>query len=178
MTRILNNNKALIVIIVILLLTNIVLMSFFLGMKNPPQKDVPKEERPPRTSTILKNDIGFSEHQMNRYDSLKKEHWQSIKPLFRGISTMKDRFYLNLKDSVINDGELDNLADSIGMKQKEIDRRIFNYFRSIRELCTPEQIPAYDSLIQKSVKRMINPNGRGEWKRPDSTQQKIDATRK
>ena len=172
MSRILNNNKALIVIIVILLLTNIALTTFFLGMKPPPRKDMRDEpDRPPKTSALLKNDLGFTEDQMNQYDSLRKEHWKAIKPLFKEINATKDSFYLNLRDTVINETELDNMADSIGMKQKKIDRLISNYFRSIRDICTPRQMPIYDSLIQKTVKRMISPNWKGEGnrKKPDST---------
>lgn len=157
MSRILHNNKALIVIIIILLLVNITLVAFFIGTKPPPRKESRNDNNNKERLSVFLKDIGFDQQQLSQFDSLRKEHWSTIKPLFKGMNASKDRFYQHLSDSVINEAELNIITDSIGLRQKDMDRQVFNYFRSIRGLCTEGQKPVYDSLIQNVVRRMISP---------------------
>jgi hypothetical protein len=48
----------------------------------------------------------------------------------------------------------DRRAEAIGEKQSALDMQMFRNLKSIRNLCTPEQLPKFDSSIKTVVARM------------------------
>ncbi|MBS1654397.1 MAG: hypothetical protein JSU05_06120, partial [Bacteroidetes bacterium] len=70
----------------------------------------------------------------------------------------KTRFYNLLNDPSVNDSVLNNMADSIGIKQKNIDLQIFHHFKQVGSLCTPDQQPKFDSLVVRVIKKMTTPH--------------------
>ena len=76
--------------------------------------------------------------------------------MFDEIGKAKDSLFsmigANASDSVVN-----SIADAIAQKQKALDMRMFNHFRKIRALCTPEQFEKYDSVVQRMMKKMGRP---------------------
>jgi protein CpxP len=170
MSRLLNNNKALLFIIAVLLITNIAMVVFFFCTKPGPGKC---DDRgfPPREamSVFLKNEIKFSPEQLKQFDSLKNTHRKAMKPLFRSMNAVKDNFYLHISDETVNDSLLINGLDSIAIRQKMLDRAMFYHFRKVRSLCTPEQLPLYDSLVQRLIKKIMNPYRRPDNHKKDTT---------
>jgi hypothetical protein len=61
-----------------------------------------------------------------------------------------------LQDPAIPDSTVTYYLNMIGEKQKSIDQKIFYHFLSLREICTPDQRPKFDTLVQRIVKNMIN----------------------
>ena len=119
-------------------------------------------------SYSLEKEVGFDSIQMKRYQQLKEEHKAKIKPLFEDIHATKMRFYQYLQqpadDSVIN-----NAAIAIGEKQKAIDLQIFRHFNELRTVCTPQQQPRFDSLIQRAVNKMTMPFRKRPDRKPENT---------
>jgi periplasmic protein CpxP/Spy len=157
------NNKVLVFIIAILLLSNIALLFFFL---REDKKEKPKKS--PREYMIekLRGEVGFSDQQITQYEQLSDKHKESMKPLFESMRQAKDSLYKLLlqqpSDSLVN-----HYLDRIGEKQKNIDQRIFAHFLSLKQLCTPEQLPKYDTVIQRVIKGMISPPKKGANKDKD-----------
>jgi hypothetical protein len=157
MTRLLNNNKVLLTIIVILLITNIAMMLFCFCRKHcgrPNERSLPPKEA---MSMLLKNEVKFTSEQMKQFDSLRNDHRTEIKPLFKKMNAVKDNFYWHMRDEFVEDSLFNSGLDSIALTQKMLDRAMFFHFRKIRMLCTPEQLPVYDSLALPLIKRMMNP---------------------
>lgn len=152
------NNKVLVLIIGVLLLSNVALLYFYLNKpcsnKNQGNYQSAREYMIGR----LKGEVGFNDDQISKYSELSNKHKEAMKPLFNDIYLAKDSFYkmLNLPqqpaDSVIN-----RQLARIGEKQEAIDQRVFKHFYTIKQICTPEQQPKYDSVIQDVIKNFIKP---------------------
>jgi protein CpxP len=145
----LSGNKVLLSIIAILLITNIVMLVLFLRMKpayEPPKKLGFTEK--------LKNQVGFTEQQMAVFEPRKKVFWDSVRQQFDQIKKTKEDFYKYMYDPSVPDSVLQAKAELIGTQQKDLDLFVIRHFKEIRTLCTPEQLPKYDSLLPPLIERM------------------------
>lgn len=158
--------KFLLFIITLLLITNIGMLFFY--VKKSPNQDRDKRDHDKNaTSELFKTKIGFTESQLKQYDQLRQEHREKIKPLFDSIRIAKEDFYKQLNQPSVNDSLLNYQLSLIGERQQLIDRQVFNHFRTVREVCTPEQQVKFDSLINGVIHKMIVP-----WRRGDSSKDK------
>jgi periplasmic protein CpxP/Spy len=162
-----SRNKIYVLLIGILLLSNLALVAFF--VTNKPEKKEVKRERPGGyMKEALKNEVGFDEQQMARFEDMASNHKQQMRPLFEDISKTKESFYKLLTQPGTPDSILNISAREIGEKQRLLDLKIFTHFQNIRELCTPEQRPKFDTLVQRVVHRMIFPMRRSDGKKQNS----------
>lgn len=154
-----SKNKILIFIIAILLLANIGMLIFFEGIKKHGDRDSKDAGKAHSGITdLLKKEVGFSDTQLVRYKQMRKEHWDKMKPLFDEMNNTKTRFYNLLNSPSVSDSVLSNMADSIGIRQKNIDLQVFHHFKEVGNLCTPEQHAKFDSLVVRVIKRMTTPH--------------------
>ena len=163
-----SKTQILIFIIVILLLVNIAMVVSF-GMKGPQKRESERPRRPNPVALTLKEKVGFSAQQMQQIEQLKKEHREKMHQLFEDIRKAKIAFYQNVNRPEIADTTIERLASNIGKKQQEIDLQAFKNFREIRSLCTPEQLPKYDSLMPKVIQNMWFPDKRKDMGKHDSS---------
>ena len=92
--------------------------------------------------------------QMDEYQKLRATNMQSIKPLFNDIRSAKENFYNLLYVNNLTDSSVNKAADVIGEKQMVLDMHMFSHFKNVRNLCTPEELPKFDSLFKKVVEKM------------------------
>ena len=147
-----NTSKVFLAIIGILLFANIALVSFFLLKKG----DSRREKRPDRKAMIsafLKNEIGFDTVQLIQYDTLSNRHKENMKKLMDSLRIPKDQQFKALAAANFNDSAMNSLAEQSATVQKEMELKMFNHLRKIRLLCTPEQLPKFDSLFGKVFNR-------------------------
>lgn len=155
-----SKNKSLIFIIIFLLLTNIAVLGYFLWYK---QTDKPPErDKRNGIAADLQKEVGFNDQQIAQYKQLKDEQWKKFKPMLEDIRKAKDSLYRLLSNESVNDSVINMTAELIGQKQKAIDLQAFTHFKQIRALCTPEQLPKYDTLIQRMMRKMGKPPRRNE----------------
>ena len=166
----LKNHKLLLVIISVLLIANIGLLYFFVYNKPQNQHRLTEEEMHKRAIEKVKNEVGLNNEQAVQYDSLRTKQFRSMKPLFEDLTKSKEDFFNLISQSGVSDSVIQNYAAAIGEKQKTIDLKTFEYFQSIKALCTEEQKPKMDSFIQQIVKRIINGGRRGGG--PDKKEKK------
>jgi len=149
-------NKALVSIITFLLITNIAMLVFFLVLNN-------KTSRPAHNhdglASMLQKDVGFSKQQLDAYESLRKGQLDSVHALFDELKNQKIDFYNMIYASRVDDSTLEAAADHIAKKQKELEIKMFYHFKTIRAICTQEQLPKFDSILRKVVVRMISRAG-------------------
>jgi protein CpxP len=151
----LSRNKVLLTIIAILLVTNIVMLVLFLRMR--PGLQEPKKLG---FTEKLKNQVGFSAQQMAVFEPKKKVFWNSVRARFDEIKKTKEDFYNYMYDPTVPDSVLESKAEIIGKQQKDLDLFVIKHFKDIRTLCTPEQLPKYDSLLPPLIERMTARPGR------------------
>ena len=163
-----NNSKqrVLITIISILIVANIALLAYFLWFK-PNQRNTRPEKNRDMMAYSLENVVGFDQTQLKRYQQMKEEHKTKIKPLFEDMHATKMLFYKYLQQTA-PDSAINNAATAIGEKQKAIDLQIFRHFNELRTVCTPQQQPRFDSLIQRVVNKMSMPFRKRPDRKPDN----------
>ena len=149
-----SKTRRLVVIIIILLITNLAILAYFLWPK--PAANGPKPGY--GLTETLKREVGLDTVQLKELERLRREHWKKMRPLFEDLHTTKNNFYQLLKSPETPDSVINKAATLIGEKQKLIDLQVFSHFRTSRLVCTPEQRPKYDSLVQISIKRMAGPS--------------------
>lgn len=144
-----SRNKILLTIIAILLVTNIVMLALFLKKK-------PHEEGPKRLgfSEKLKNDVGFTAQQMAIFEPKRDKFWAKVREQFDTIKKTKVDFYHYMYDPGVPDSIVEAKADIIGRQQRDLDLYVVRHFKDIRTLCTPQQLPRYDSLLPPLIERM------------------------
>jgi len=147
----LSRNKVLITIIAILLITNLVMLYFFFRVQHHGQPETSKRlgftER-------LKKDVGFTPEQMAVFEPRKKDFWKEMRSKFDTIKDTKVAFYSLLYDASVPDSLLESRASVIGEQQKDLDLFVIRHFKDVRKMCTPEQLPKYDSLMPAIIERM------------------------
>jgi len=160
-----NNNtktKTLVTIIVFLLITNFAMLIFFIILGKPAQRQRNHETNGMYNS--LQNEVGFSKEQLAKYQALRKEQLQKVKPLFNEVRNAKKDFYNLIYSNNISDSLINADADSIAQKQKTLDMQMFLYFKNIRSICTPDQAEKFDSTLNKEVARMVGRPGKDNQK--------------
>ncbi|SRR5258705_7578041 len=165
-----SRNRNLIFIIAVLLLTNIAVLSYFLWIK-PTRTDGGdgRDKRRPGIADKLRDSIGFNNEQVAQYEKLKDEQWASLRPMFDDMRKAKDNLFKLISDPNATDSLIDKTSDVIAQKQKALDLQTFNHFKKVRALCTPEQQPKYDSLIQRMFRRMGKPIRRNDKDKDEKT---------
>ena len=149
----LRNNKLLLLIIGVLLVANIGLLWFYVWKK--PNKAKPRTEME-RPSDRLKREIGFSIQQATAYDSLREQHYSSIRPMFEDLRISRDSLFKLMHQPMVDDSLIAMQSEVVYEKQKAIDLKMHRYFRSVRDLCSEEQKPKMDSFLNNLAKKMSN----------------------
>jgi Spy/CpxP family protein refolding chaperone len=153
--------KTLVSIIVFLLITNFAMLIFFMVIAKPIDKKSRYNDQN-GFGVMLQKEVGFSKAQLEKYQALRTQQRQNIKPLFDDIRKSKDNFYGLLYSDSVPDSVIDANADSIANTQKKLDLQMFNHFKNIRNICTPDQLQKFDSSIKKAVARMTGRPGKGK----------------
>lgn len=160
-----NKSKILVTIILMLLIANVILVSFFVLRKEPPRRDR-YEERKTMIAGFLKNEIGFSTAQLQQYDALSSNHRDNIKKMADSLKSSKDKQFRQLASGNFTDSVMNVVAEQSAISQKQMELQMFNHLKSIRLLCTAEQLPKFDSLFAKVLsKRAGEGRKKGEEKK-------------
>ncbi len=150
-------NKSLVSIIIFLLITNIAMVIFFLVLNS-------SSHRPSRNqngmSEALQKEANFSKEQLDTYQSLRKNHFNKIHPLFDDLRKSKMDFYTLIYNPQVSDSSLNAAADLIAEKQKNLDMQMFKHFETVRNICTPDQLQKFDTVVKKVFTRMIAKTGK------------------
>jgi protein CpxP len=160
-----SNNRSLIVIITVLLLTNIAVLGYFLWFKKQPEltagtkktESQPHDERK-GIEGPLQDSVGFNENQLVQYRQMRDEQRKAIKPMFEDMRKMRDSLFRLISNEKVDDAVVNSLTGAIAQTQKDLDLRMFNYFKKLRGVCTPDQLPKYDSVILRMMNRMGRPH--------------------
>jgi Spy/CpxP family protein refolding chaperone len=156
-----SKNRTLIFIITVLLITNIAVLGYFLWFKKRPTTQGASGDKPRNERGIedpLRDSVGFTEDQLSQYRQMRDDQWKAIKPMMEDMRKTKDSLFRMVANENANDSTINSIADQIARKQRDMDLRMFNYFKKIREVCTPDQRPKYDSVIQRMMRRMGKPH--------------------
>lgn len=146
--------KALVAIIIFLVLTDVVLLIFFISHQSTSDKREHSRDQN-GMAMVLEKEVGFNKNQVGQYLQLRSRQRASGRPLFDSLRKSKENFYALLEQSLVADSIINKYADKIAFTQKQLDLQMYNYFQEVRKICTPQQLPQFDSVIKKTVLKMI-----------------------
>jgi Spy/CpxP family protein refolding chaperone len=139
------------------------MLIFFLVLNNPVQKNVHQHDQN-GMSDMLQKEVGFTKDQVNSYQALRKDELDTIHALFDQLRKSKMDFYNLIYASEVSDSSLNSAADLIANRQKALDIQMFNHFKMVRNICTPDQLQKFDSTIKKVFIRMTGKAGHDQKK--------------
>jgi protein CpxP len=140
-------NKILVIIIVALLVINIGMIIFIAKMHQPSggfHNDV-KAAMP----AFLQNEIGFSSEQMKQYDSINTVNCTTFNSLMDDLRKSRQQEFRAFASSGFNDSTIDSIALLSTQNKKNLETHLLQFAKAVRNICTPEQQPKFDSLLYK-----------------------------
>ena len=138
----------LILLVLVLLISNIVLAIFlFVNDKRPDFKKMAEER-----SMKLYNEIGLDKNQIDSFKQLKDDFIKDMKPMWGEARHLKDSLYHSLSLAP-EDSTILSLLDSISAKTRETERKTFEHFHHLREMCNKDQQSKFDTLMPKYLSR-------------------------
>ncbi len=140
------NNGLKYIVIAALLLNVTTLIFFWLKFASPDDGRKP----PPRD--LLQQELQFNGKQLAAFELLKKHHHEKHGDLLRQISDKRKVLYAP------NPVSIDSTVHQIGLLQEEIELMTFHHWEDVRKICTPEQQSKLDTMLFRSVQRILNPN--------------------
>lgn len=144
-----NNTRILTIAVILLLVVNIGLVYFILkGRKGPDRREGRKDP-----TEMMSKELNMTDQQQKDFKSMKEEHFKNVRPLFDSIRASKTAFFSLIRDPNVTDSMIDAREQQVLAQQARLDKITFDHFKKVRALFTPEQLPKYDSIINKMMDR-------------------------
>lgn len=146
-------NKILVVVVIVLLLTNLGVLYFY---NRPETHGFDKEKsKNEQMADWMRKELGFNELQASKYIKLREKRDSLMMPLQAELKIAKLNFLTLLSSNNVKDSVIENASKRIAQKQIPIDIAYFWHFKRVQDLCTPEQQPLLDSMLQRMVIRSV-----------------------
>jgi Na+-transporting NADH:ubiquinone oxidoreductase subunit NqrC len=143
-------SKVLIIIIGILLIANLIMLSiFFIG--KPGKTKTARPDKQAYINSYLKNEIGFTDEQFARYDSLGNNHRTEARSQMNALSEQRKNIFKDLALRSFTDSAVDHAAALIAEQQKIFEIKVIRHIKDIRNICTPAQLPRFDTGFYKII---------------------------
>ncbi len=143
-------NKVIAWLIALLIIANVATLVFsWVGHFKHQRDNSPRE--------FLAAKLNFSESQKKSYFDLAKNHNDTAEKIRQQIKIDKDNFFQLLKSDAIIDSDRNRAASKISLSIQSLDILTFEHFKKVRALCTEEQKPKFDELIQEMVHSVNSP---------------------
>ena len=136
-----SSNKIFIIIITLLLLANI--GTVVMLMKGGKKNDVSEHKNMMRN--YLKKEIGFSDKQLQDYDTIKARHRSEVKQMFEQIHHAKQNNLKMVGSDSFSDAVIQNAATAAASEQQTLELNMLRHLRDVRNLCTPAQRAVFDT---------------------------------
>ena len=143
-------NKILVLIIVVLLISNVALLGFMFFWKKENKKS---QDRGKSFSEYFEKQLGFTPEQSVKFVQLRDQHFENLRPLLLEVRKAKDSLFSIMRHPSIADSVLEKAAENLAQKEKAQELQSFRHFRKVRELCTDDQKPKFDTLLSKIINR-------------------------
>jgi len=118
----------LLLIIGVLLVANISLLWFYVW-KKPNKVQTKRQTESPVER--LKREIGFNSQQATTYDTLRAEHYRSIRPMFEDLNTSRDSLFKLMHQPMIADSLIASQSEVVYEKQTKAQKRIIKNMRPL-----------------------------------------------
>jgi hypothetical protein len=154
-------SKLYLLIIGILVIANIALLYFLLnGNCKPSKRKGGWAAHDAAARNFLQNDIGFNQQQLVQFDTLVKPHREKMKGIMEQNKKEKENQFKQLGILAFSDAAIANAVEINALNQRKVDIQLYQYLKTLRTLCTADQLVKYDTSFYK----MWNKKGQIEKK--------------
>ncbi len=144
-----NSTRILTIAVIVLLLANIALVFFIMkGRKGFDHKDGRRDPM-----EMMMKELNMTDSQQAIFKAMKDEHFKNIRPLFDSMRAAKNNFFSLMRNVSTNDSDIQVAEQKVLDQQRKVDMMTFQHFKKVRSIFTAEQLPQYDSLINKMMDR-------------------------
>ena len=134
------------------------MLVFFIVLNRPVQKSRDRDQN--GMSGMLQKEVGFTKEQLDAYQALRKNQFDKVHRLFDELRKSKTDFYNLIYTPQVSDSSVNRAADLIAEKQKTLDLQMLNHFKTVRNICTADQLQKFDTTIKKVIVRLISRAGK------------------
>lgn len=165
-----SKNKILAIIIICLLLANTIFTSILWFRTNQPPAPPNRPDSNPEQFLIKK--LGFDSIQQATYQKLHAAHFAQMKNLREKEHLAKDSLFnlFLLSADTVSEATVLLYANHAAEILRNIDTAVYNHFKRIKDLCTPEQKEKLAAVIHE-----LRMNGSQNRFRPEQTNGPADS---
>jgi periplasmic protein CpxP/Spy len=149
-------NKLITYLVVLLLVANSIAMGMYWWQQYNNQPAGGGKDNQGASAFLIEK-LGFDSAQLVAFRALQKNHHQAIRALKDSMHLAKDQFFNLLDRDSVSEQELINGASLAASKQIQLDRITFDFFKSVQNLCNPEQKIIFKQVIQEALRIMGRP---------------------
>lgn len=154
-----NKTKLLTICLVALVLLNAgTLFYLFRSQKSAGQTPLQKGEGP---AAYIVEQLKLNDQQQAEFKKLRDEHQGSIRPAREEDKKLHQAFFGLVKSGKSIGAETDSLINLMVAQRKIMENATFSHFQKLRNLCTDEQKPRLDELIDELAMRISAPGPAG-----------------
>lgn len=147
-----NKTKLLIICLVALVLLNAgTLFYLFRSQKSAGQAPPQKGEGP---ATYIIEQLKLNDQQQAEFKKLRDEHQGSIRRAREEDKKLHQAFFGLVKSGKAAGAEADSLISLMAAQRKIMENATFTHFQKLRNLCTDEQKPKLDEIIDELAMRI------------------------
>lgn len=143
--------KSLYILVGVLLLINIATLGFIwyttVNVKAELEKHPP---RPDNKGSFLADELGFTGEQLNRFDTLKREHHQGVQKIMEQTKELKDQLFECIKTG--DDAKAKELAGKLSENNKAMELLTYEHFKEVRNICNENQKIKFDRILVDLVR--------------------------
>ena len=153
--------RNLIITVVVLVLLNIATLStiwFSRPNHRFPGKPDFGADKKNHVQKLLKEELGFTDEQAEKYVTLQKKHRKDMSKLNEEFMEAKRNIFDYVLQNEIDEETLDSLKKVSLEKQSKLDNMTINHFKELKKICKPEQVEKLKDIM---IKILPPPPGRG-----------------
>lgn len=161
-------NKLITYLVALLLAANSIAMGMYWWQQYHNNHPVNSGKDNLGASAFLIDKLGFDSVQLIAFKELQQTHHQAIRLMKDSMHLAKDQFFDLLDKDTVTEQELVNGASLAANKQIQLDRITFDFFKSVQQLCHPEQKIIFRQIIKEALRIMGRPAPPPGGRRPGS----------
>ncbi|CAN5288014.1 hypothetical protein BH09BAC1_BH09BAC1_15600 [soil metagenome] len=133
-------------VVVALLLVNLGTLCY-LFLNNRPGGGRP--QHPPAPDKMIMERLKLTDGQILAFEGLRDEHHSGIVRFNERSKELYQDYFALLKTDLPNIAAADSMEQLLAQVQEQKDSITFDHFLRLRQLCTEEQKPRFDSLVDE-----------------------------
>jgi hypothetical protein len=147
------------IIIIALVLLNVSVLAYVLiqnnkqAMEKQPFPPPPMHEKGPmQVLHFLESELDLDEDQLDKFESLRHDHFENTKPIVEEIRTLKNEFFNLIFQENKPIEKITKLSDQIAKLQFELEMLTWNHLYELKSLCNEKQQEIFEELFNEAQK--------------------------